>query len=230
MTINISHPAPANERGWGPGWPNCQTSKWVSLVVAGVPFPGGVREEVRELYGLLIGECVRRGYKLMDPGCWGAACRDIKRPDGSTTGTPSNHSWGLAVDINAPKNPNTTGPLVTDMPKWMPELFNEYGFRWGGDYRKLGGSTVDAMHYEFCGTPTDARAMTEKARRAFSAPAGEDDDVKFDEFKDGASKYIRRFREKGGDPGPAPDAMSGAQKFGYDFARFAAQNPKEVAK
>jgi len=167
--MKIEHPEPGHERGWGSGWPNCQTDKMVPLSVKSgkknVGFPAGCRREIHDLLDMLLRECDRRGYRFLDPGCWGFACRDIKRPDGTTTGTPSNHSWGLAVDINAPRNPNTSGPRITDMPKWMPKLFNDYGFRWGGDYRRLGGTNVDTMHYEFCGTPAECKAMTAKAEK-----------------------------------------------------------------
>jgi hypothetical protein len=62
------------------------------------------------------------------------------------------------VDINAPTNPHGD-TLVTDMPDWMPQLWSAYGFRWGGTYTR-----PDAMHYEFMGTPTDARHFTDIAR------------------------------------------------------------------
>lgn len=144
----------AQDRGWGPGWPNCQESKIVDLTVNGVSFPGGVRAELKELCTLLLEETERRGYNLVKGWCWGFACRAI-----SGSSTPSNHSWGLALDINAPKNPYGS-TLVTDMPAWMPELWARYGFRWGGAY----SGVKDAMHYEFMGTPAEAAALTEQAR------------------------------------------------------------------
>lgn len=98
---------------------------------------------------------MRRGYRLVPGWCWGYACRKIA---GSSSW--SNHAWGLAVDLNAPKNPMTSR-LVTDMPSWMPALWKSYGFRWGGDY----SGKKDAMHYEFMGSVTDAKAQTERARR-----------------------------------------------------------------
>lgn len=144
----------ADARGWGPGWPRCQYDKWKTVTT-----PRGVRlsvhRDLAELVLLLIRETERRGYLLRAGQCWGSACRSIR---GSSS--PSNHSWGLAIDINAPANPMTSR-LVTDMPGWMPNLWNSYGFRWGGDY----SGRKDAMHYEFLGTPADAKTYTEKARR-----------------------------------------------------------------
>jgi hypothetical protein len=53
------------------------------------------------------------------------------------------------------------GPvLITDMPAWMPDLWNAYGFKWGGDYR----TRPDAMHYEFIGSVADAARLTQVAR------------------------------------------------------------------
>ena len=146
---------------WGSGWPNCQPSKIkTDFVVSGTRFPGGVRFELVDLVTMLVQECKNRGYRFgtaSDPsyGCWGYSCRCI-----SGTNTPSNHSWGLAVDINAPSNPYTS-PLVTDMPGWMPDLWNKYGFRWGGDY----SGSKDAMHYEFMESVQAAADYTAKARQ-----------------------------------------------------------------
>src|SRR5215203_5292642 len=144
---------------WGPGWPNCDSNSIVPLNVDGIQFPGGCRVEIHELLTLLVRETRDNGYQFGTPndpsyGCWGFNCRCI-----SGTSTPSNHSWGLAVDINAPSNPQRH-PLTTDMPDWMPYLWNDYGFRWGGDY----SGTPDAMHYEFMGSVQDCEYYTQLAR------------------------------------------------------------------
>lgn len=145
---------------WGSGWPSCQGSKINSgFSVSGTRFPGGMRNELVDLTSMLVQECKNRGYRFgnsSDPsyGCWGYSCRAI-----SGSNNPSNHSWGLAVDINAPSNPYTS-PLVTDMPSWMPDLWNDYGFRWGGDY----SGSKDAMHYEFMESVAAAADYTNRAR------------------------------------------------------------------
>jgi hypothetical protein len=166
-------------------WPHCQADKWVALEVLSregrvvpfpahrisskngqvefteeVGFPGGVHEDIHELVSILLQVSEIRGYINLQPGwCWGAACRPIKRSDGTLTTTPSNHSSGLAVDINAPEN--GFGAATHTIGRPMADLWNEYGFRWGGDY----SSTKDWMHFEFMGTPEDAARLTEKARR-----------------------------------------------------------------
>jgi hypothetical protein len=150
----------ASDRGWGPGWPTgAGDSIDTTFEAGGTRFPSGVRHELAELVERLVLECKNRGYRFGndgDPsyGCWGYQNRPI-----SGTNTPSNHSWGLAVDINAPSNPNKEPPIVTDMPDWMPQLWEAYGFRWGGTYTR-----PDAMHYEFMGTPQQAAQFTAIAR------------------------------------------------------------------
>jgi hypothetical protein len=141
-------------RGWGPGWPSCQYGKWVTISKRDIRLT--VHREIAELIALLVDytELVL-GYDCKSGQCWGAACRSIR---GSST--PSNHSWALAVDLNSLANP--MGPtLKTDMPPTMVAMWERYMFRWGGRY----SGRKDAMHYEFMGSPADARAMTEKARR-----------------------------------------------------------------
>jgi hypothetical protein len=136
---------------WGSGWPDCQFDKQVT---PDAPITGRVRRELKELVEILMAETEERGYDIIKDWSWGFACRPIG--DGNT---PSNHSWGLAVDINAPVNP-MKNPLTTDMPSWMPRLWKNYGFKWGGDYF----TTKDPMHYEFLGSVDDASRMTAKAK------------------------------------------------------------------
>lgn len=185
MAVNLNDPRRADARGWGTGWPNCQAEKFVDLEILSrqgrivrfpahrvtsvngeavfeeeVGFPGGARGEIHELVEILLRVSEVRGYINLQPGwCWGAACRPIKNPDGTLSSTPSNHSWALALDINAPEN--GFGASTHTIPTAMARLWNEYGFRWGGDY----SGTKDWMHFEFMGTPADARAMTAKALR-----------------------------------------------------------------
>ena len=124
---------------WGPMWPKCQTSKMKTLVRSdGIRLT--VREELVPLVKYLCDETERLGYNLVNGWCWGFACRPIR----GSKKTPSNHSGGLAVDLNAPNNP--MGPvLITDIPRKVVQLWEAHGFRWGGSYK----SRPDAMHMEF---------------------------------------------------------------------------------
>jgi hypothetical protein len=127
-----------------------------------------MRDEVLQMTGILIGRTEAAGYDVKPGWTWGFACRPI-----SGTTVPSNHSWGLAVDINAPVNPmasadwhrrnansgNSTFPfglrIVTNIPEQVVRLWEGSGWIWGGRY-----SRPDPMHFEFVGTPDDARRQT----------------------------------------------------------------------
>lgn len=213
MPYDFSYPGtPPSERGWGSGWPNCNRDRVVSLVVAGVSFPGGIREELHELATLLLLTSLERGYipRLDDPGCWGGACRDTKRADGSRTGKASNHSWFTALDINAPHN--VFGGSSRQIPDRMGDLFHAYGWRW------LGPPIGDWMHFDYAGTPADAKRDTEEARRSLTIRE-DPDEMAYQDFKRGAQRYLKRFRERGGDPGPAPKSLPADVKFGWNLAR-----------
>lgn len=153
--VNINDSRRADQRGWGSGWPRCSVHP-VALNVSGVSFPAGVAREVHDLMEMLLLESERHGLIQLHPGwCWGYGCRPIT----GTTNVPSNHSWGLAIDINAPVN--GYGSSHHTIPASMGHLWNQYGFRWGGDY----SGNKDWMHFEFMGTPNDAKQMTDKAHR-----------------------------------------------------------------
>ena len=167
MTIDVkSYPGiPADKRGWGSGWPHCQYEKWIT---APSPVFGKVHKDVVILFGLLINETEDRGYNLKGDGltggtsqCWGADCRPIKSLINGVivlTKIPSNHSWGLAVDLNS--SDNQYGGATHTIPDWMVTLWNKYGFRWGGDYPH----TKDWMHFEFMGTPKQAVRLPSPCR------------------------------------------------------------------
>ena len=215
MTFDYGYPQTldAQERGWGRGWqsgvpigtrPSTLPGVVVPLTVQGVSFPGGVREELLELVTLLLEESLKRGYipKLDDPGCWGGAFRPTKRSDGSYTTTPSNHAWYTAVDINAPHN--VYGGTTHQIPAEMAALWRKYGWRW------LGPPIQDWMHFDFAGSPNDAKIMTAMARRDLGV------DMAYEDFKKGWKGF------RAGDPEPKVD---GDEKFGWNAARFASENP-----
>jgi hypothetical protein len=148
----------AAQHGWGAGWPSCSAARQAGLAVATAPRSGvgvSVHRRIARLVALLFAETERRGYLLRPGQCWGYACRAI-----AGTAVASNHSWALAIDINSLANPYQF-PRRTDMPTWMPLLWNRYGFAWGGNYNDNGRlGKADSMHYEFMGTPVDADQMT----------------------------------------------------------------------
>jgi hypothetical protein len=136
----------------------------VALDVAGVSFVGGVHPKLHDLFEILWTEAVSRGYELRSnpTQTWGFAWRAIR----GSTSVPTNHSSGTATDANSAFNwlGRADGG---DVPGWLVEMFNRYGFRWGGDY----SGRKDPMHWEFMGAVEDARTLTERARAEF----GEDD-------------------------------------------------------
>lgn len=205
MAVNLNGPR-ADQRGWGPGWPNGQSSRMVSLVVAGVSFPAGCRPEVHDLATILLLESERRGYVNLHPGwCWGYA----NRPITGTTDVPSNHSWGLALDIDAPQNGYGSSSHTIDAP--MGKLWNEYGWRWGGDYTS---SPKDWMHFEFMGTPADARDLTDKAARELG---GEEDELT-DREREMLDKAFALVQEVERELGPG-DKTAPAGAAGHRIAR-----------
>lgn len=135
----------------------------VPLSIGGIAFVGGVHPKIHDLFEMLYVESVERGYRIrsVPTQTWGFAWRAIR---GSSPPTPTNHSAGVATDVNSAVNwlGRADGG---DIPRWMPDLFNRYGFRWGGDY----SGRKDPMHFEFMGTVEDAAEMTAKAEEELMA-------------------------------------------------------------
>lgn len=152
----------AFDRGWG----HPDERNYRKLHIAECDAGGEtiyVRTEIRYLVAGFINELVANGYKI-DKGPlddWGYINRPIRGYETQWAKTrnlryKSNHSWGLAFDINSRTNPLTTnGKLITDMPKpLVRHLCRKWGFTWGGDYT---GLRKDAMHFEFMGRPSDVK-------------------------------------------------------------------------
>ncbi len=158
-----------------------------SLIVGGTGFPGGIRKEMHDLLFILLTEVIDKGYELHKGWCWGFGCRPIKNPDGSLTDVPSNHSWGLAIDVNAPEN--AFGGSSHTIPASMVRLFKRYGFRWGGEY--LG--TKDWMHFEFMGSRRAAARLTRRARAEFLDEDFLVDGKRFEQLKDAMAELRARL-------------------------------------
>ncbi len=60
----------------------------------------------------------------------------------------SRHTYGIAIDINAPRNPyRGDNKLITDFPDWWVQSFLDAGFCWGG----LWVGSKDTMHWAWQG-------------------------------------------------------------------------------
>jgi hypothetical protein len=158
----------AEDRGWGPGWPTC-LSKPPPLVTVtcGVNRVRlSVRPEISKLVTRLVTHLELERGRGFDPAFSGGYnCRPI-----AGTSSPSNHSWGLAVDLDSDENPQMSAAshkargtpypggrtLVSSMPQNAAAIGARYGFGWGGLYV----NKPDPMHFEFVGRPSDAVQLT----------------------------------------------------------------------
>ena len=178
MTLDFRYPTPLpSTKGWGPGWPNCQA---VARAGESIFWPG-IHKDIAELVELLVEEMKRNGFKFMDPGCWGFGCRGTKASSGSGTATPSFHSWGLGIDINAPENvfgSAEASSKIATRDRWIVPLLTSYGFFW------LGPAIKDWMHFSFVGSPQDAADLTAKARRELG-----DDDMATADIRQGDQDF-----------------------------------------
>lgn len=152
----------AAQRGWGSGWPNCQSSKMVTIHPCGRALP--IRREAATVFDYLVR---RFDAEIEDINAhaddWGYSCRPIRG-----TNRPSNHSWGLAVDLNSLRHPQGSAHTFTSTQLLNGHLMlgELHFFRWGQDY----SGTVDGMHWEFMGTPTDMAALTRRVKRLLAWP------------------------------------------------------------
>jgi hypothetical protein len=97
------------------------------------PLRGALNEvAARGLSGLIDVADTRRG------GCY--APREIRAGGGTTGGSISRHSWGLAIDVNPSQNPFGGTPRMDPR---LVEIFRRWGFAWGGTW-----TLPDGMHFE----------------------------------------------------------------------------------
>lgn len=110
-----------------------------------------------EIAPLLIGfakEFHQKVEPLHDGWSWGYAFRDVR---GSSS--PSFHSAGLAIDLNAPRHPlGRVGTFNSKQRATIHALAKKYGLRWGGDYT----TRKDEMHFEVILPRAQALALVKR--------------------------------------------------------------------
>ena len=133
------------------------------------------------LFEGFLRDIVAGGYRITDAGMYSFRCTSGsgKSCAGQTRDSLSNHSWGLAMDMNSGANPEMTyvgidgasacaTPVKTDLPHWVIQTAEKWGLYWGGYGWNNGctspdevkpAATRDATHFEFRGTPAQARAI-----------------------------------------------------------------------
>ncbi|MCB1001006.1 MAG: peptidoglycan-binding protein [Acidimicrobiales bacterium] len=186
-----------NWLGWGYN-KSPALADWETLLVGNTSKFGPVAvnqvrsmPEAQPLFEGFLREIVARGYKINDLGTYVFRCTSNSRKscEGLTKSSLSNHSWGLAVDMNTTANPELTyrgvdgatacaTPMKSDIPQWVVQVAETWGLYWGG-YGWGGGCASpqaektsvlrDTMHFEFRGTPAQAKAIA--AFRASGVPA-----------------------------------------------------------
>jgi hypothetical protein len=140
-------------RGWGPGWPADRSADMSHVVVPGTTRTISVHSTLAPIVDRCLHDTASLGYRLDevdDEG--GYVRRPMVTPSGRWTSTPSNHSWGTALDLNWLRNPMSTSQVITDIPPAVAELWEEWGFNWGGRWLTNGGALADAMlclHFEY---------------------------------------------------------------------------------
>ena len=149
--------ATASSRGWGRGWPAGQKASDLGWVKSPSGAKWQVHKDVVAILQTIVNQAEARGYKF-DYGKadvdddWGYNNRPI-----AGTRVPSNHSWGLAVDIDAQNYPQ--GQNRKRPPQWLIDLFAQYGWAWGGLW-----SYEDPMHFEYMGTRNQAQRVSAMIR------------------------------------------------------------------
>jgi D-alanyl-D-alanine carboxypeptidase len=137
--------------------------------------------EAMVLYEGFLSEVSGRGYLVRDAMGYTFRCTSTSSVNcrGLTRSSLSLHAYGLAIDMNSTNNPPRTyygidgatacaTPMVTDMPQWMIETAERWGLYWGGYGWSSGCASPttskssayrDPTHFEFRGTPAQARAI-----------------------------------------------------------------------
>lgn len=121
-----------------------------------VPFPQGVANaDVSKIFTRILDLIVPRMRDTLgvNHDCWGYEPRDVI----GQPGTKSFHGYGIAIDVNATTNGQTTMPMglsTTTLPLNTGAIIHPLGAEWGGDW--TASSPRDPMHIEIHLSPAEA--------------------------------------------------------------------------
>lgn len=178
--------ATAADRGWGhPGSPGTASADQyrrqhiVKLDVGGIRLY--IRREVAPIFAGFIHAITLGGFDLdRVADDWGYICRPIRGYETEWRRTGhlrylSNHSWGLAVDLNATEHP--IGRSDTGIPDWVVDEARRWGLAWGGDYE----GRPDEMHFEVLLTPPQVKELLARLTAPTPAPPNEEPLMRYPE-------------------------------------------------
>lgn len=125
---------------------------------AGVPFPQGVANlDAAVIFTAALARIVPGMREPLNAhtDCWGYEVRNVRNsPDKSF------HGYGIAIDVNAVTNGQTTAPMsasTTTLPLDTGARVRDLGIEWGGDWSA--NSPRDPMHLELHLSPAEAKAL-----------------------------------------------------------------------
>ena len=136
------------------GW--TKTDPRVPFVYRGVQFPAGVNAApgVATIFTRALDVLVPHIPGGLFAGqCWGA--------DNADRVSDSFHEYGLAIDVNAPENPQAARMPVSggewELPSNTAALMRPLGIEWGGSWSL--STPPDPMHLELALSPEEAKTM-----------------------------------------------------------------------
>src|SRR5215213_8257583 len=170
---SITHPAQLKQRfgefavrlPYGATWIGIDP-RWMrrNIVTRSVPILGAVtchRAMIAPLRRALDRLRHQGLARLVDPGDY-AGCFAARRI--ADSGSLSLHAWGLAIDVNASKNPQGSTPRQDPR---VVQAFEREGFTWGGRWP----TAPDGMHFEWHGDEPTAAARSPSGCAASSRSA-----------------------------------------------------------
>jgi len=158
----------AAARGWGSATaPGYRQANIATIHAGGIAVP--VHKALTDAFTYLLTELTKHYPLAGYADDWGYCLRCIRGTGPALTDPScrlSNHSWGLAVDLDSSKNPMTSDLHATHeiVRAVVDPILAPFGGRliWGGEYTS---PRKDYMHFEYIGTLGQATHDNLVARR-----------------------------------------------------------------